>query len=256
MLLAVPQSKLTGSYLQEAFCAELEQTGCAQLFSHFALSPDPEAHAEASRTGPNGVNEADRTVSGVANAFSISRSGIRVHLDGLDLSHYAKNPVVLASHRSVSADLMPGAIGQIERVYRAEDNAVLRFRNLKFDTDPLAEAWYQKVKSGTVRMVSIGFIPLEWNLESEVVGRGKDKKEVPFIDIPQSELLEISVCAVGANRGAYIGHDQQLAQRLATLEAQTAKLQQALDTYLRQEQEAASQRMRGQLLAAINSFGG
>lgn len=243
----VPRFRATEESLLAGLHWQLEQYGCVAVPAGFrayrgaqaaALLAETEPGQDAdgadaaaeSKTGPNKVDENGRTVSGVANVLSISRSGIRLSIKGLDLDHYNQhNPVVLAGHRTISAGLLPGAIGTVERAYKAKEQTELRFRNLRFDTDPIAEAWYQKVLSGTVRMVSVGFLPLEVEVATETVGSGNNKREVVFLDIPSAELLEISVVAIGANRGALIGQFGQHAhERLAQVEAAVARLLSAL----------------------------
>lgn len=272
MLIHVPRSQLTDSALRDAFHMELDSAGyirmparfqtfcCGQLALGSELAEAFEAGAEASKTtGPNKVNEADRTVSGIANVESISRSGIKIHLDGLDLTSYHQNPIVLAAHSAFAySTLMPGAIGTVEKVFKARQASELRFRNLKFDTDPIAEAWYQKVLCGTVRMVSVGFLPLEWTFVSETVGKGKDKREISYIDIPKSELLEISVVPIGANRGAFIGQTPpyQLLERISRAEQRAAELQKALEAFVASTKQSAADAARERLLNAVKQFGG
>jgi hypothetical protein len=274
MVIHVPRSILTERTLLDAFHVELDATGRIALPAHLRITPQriltraeleecgsdepSEGGAEASSTGPKRVNEADRSVSGVANVLSISRSGIKLHISGLELEHYNKcNPVVLAAHEQVAfSTLMPGAIATVERAYKAKQQTELRFRNMTFDTDPLAEAWFQKVLKGIVRMVSVGFLPIEWNVQREEEGRGKDKREIVYIDIPQSELLEISVVPIGANRGALIGQHSAhvLLERIAAAEQRTAELQQAIDTFIQHEQQTAVAEWRERLLKSCDEF--
>lgn len=150
------------------------------------------------------VSKEKRTVSGVASVEQISRSGLLVRIKGLDIRVYNEmNPVVLASHCSITSDLMPGAIGTVEKVSK-RGNALL-FKNMHFDTDPLAQAWWEKIESGTIRMVSIGFAPLEWEIGEEEI----DGKATRYIEVLKSELLEISPVAIGANQGAYINNGRR-----------------------------------------------
>lgn len=252
-------SRLTGQALLDAFHAQLDLAGCIPIPASFRVGEDtdtPHPDAESSSSGSKWIDESARTVKrGVANVESVSRSGIKVHIDGMDVSQYHQNPVVLACHRHCSAALMPGAIGTIERVSKTDKATVLRFHNMRFDTDALAEAWYQKVLSGTVRMTSIGFMPTEWELASEVIGSGKNKREIQYIDIPQSELLEISVTPIGANRFAFIGQHVpgRLLQRVAAAEQQLERLQRALTELLGSEQAAVATQAKSRLLAALDS---
>lgn len=230
--------------------------GCAHVAAGFrpelqlALKTD-----QAAKVGPNKVDTANRCVNGVANVLSISRTGIKIHLDGMDLEAYHQNPVVLAGHSQIADNLMPGAIGTIEKVTRTNNQTELRFRNMHFDEDPLSDAWYQKVLNGTVRMTSVGFVVLEWEVAVEVVGSGKDKKERVYIDIPRSELLEISVVPIGANRGALFGQlPHYLLNRIAAAEQRATELQQAIRDYLTHEQATVAASAKDRLLTALQQL--
>jgi|GEM_PF-4546410 len=148
------------------------------------------------------VNEKKRSVNGTANVEEISRSFWLIRIDGLDIRQYKKNPIVLANHCPVAyGTLMPGAIGTVGSVSKS-DNA-LNFKNMVFDDDVIAEAWWQKVRKNIVRMVSIGFLPLEWTYVEEPPKKKGDPYKY-YIEITKSELLELSVVCIGANRGAFI----------------------------------------------------
>jgi len=127
---------------------------------------------------------------------------------------------------------------------------------MTFDTDPIAEAWFQKVLKGVVRMTSVGFMPHEWSVESETRGRGDKKREVLFIDVPESELLEISVVPIGANTGALIGQAlyASLLERVNAAEQQTAALLRAVETFVESEKSAATNQVRDRLLSVAARF--
>lgn len=191
--------------LEGTFAAAMDaMAGCLSQEANFTLDQGT-------------IDTKNRRVNGIANVESISRSGWLIRLDGLDLKQYRKNPVVLASHMAFSfSTMMPGAIGTVGQVSKSEK--AIAFKNMAFDEDPLAEAWWQKIVNRTVRMVSIGFLPLEWQYVEE---SPKKKGDAPlrYIEIPRSELLEISPVAVGANRGAFIDTGRELATILAKEEA-------------------------------------
>lgn len=178
------------------------------------------------------IDEKKRTIDGVANVLEVSRTGIRVSIQGLDLSHFKKNPVALAGHMRIAWDGTPTVIATINSVSKAKKNTILRFRGMTFDTDPLADAWFQKIIGRFVRMVSIGLLPTDLEIGTIEVGRGKDKREILFLDIISSELLEISPVSIGANRGAFIGESSaalRLAARVAEQSLAIDRLEKALD---------------------------
>jgi len=147
------------------------------------------------------AQESARSIHGVASVEEISRSNLRIDVDGIDLRGFRKNPVVLAAHTSITAASMPGIIGSVGSV--AKRDGMLVFRNMLFDDDPLSEAWFQKIVKGLCRMVSIGIVPVEYEYVEETE-KGKDQRTIRYIRVLKSELLEISPVAVGANRGAFI----------------------------------------------------
>lgn len=149
-----------------------------------------------------------RVVNGTANFEEISRSGHLFRMEGADLSHFKRNPVVLAMHEMATPDLMPGVIGHVRSV--SIEGKSLNFAGMTFDDDPLSEAWFQKVSKGLVRMVSIGARPMEWEVAEKKVkdSRGTDRA-MRFIDVLAWELVEISVVPIGANRKAMIRRGEQ-----------------------------------------------
>ncbi len=217
-----PLSKLTSQEILQRFDTQLHaQGGMVYQEAPLVLDKLDLIHESA--------NAKKRTVSGVASVEEISRSRHLFQVKGIDLQHFKQNPVVLACHQQCNDNLMPGAIGFVEKISKRDDGKTLVFRNMTFDTDPLAEAWWQKVSKGIVRMVSIGAWPLEWELGEEVKGTGKNKTVERFVDIIRSELVEISVVPIGANRGAIIDVDrpsagQSVDDRLIKLESAIAEL--------------------------------
>jgi hypothetical protein len=158
------------------------------------------------------IDQKARAVSGTASIETVSRTGLLIDIEGIDLSQFKKNPIVLANHHDVvPSTLSPAVIAMVGSISK-KGNA-LEFQNMTFDDDPLSEAWFQKVTKRFVRMVSVGVLPTEVELvdrsdeESDGKGDGKTKKRkrpVRYLHVKSSELLEISVTPIGANRGAYI----------------------------------------------------
>lgn len=140
-----------------------------------------------------------RQAKGIASVEAISRTGHFFRIDGIDLSFYKKNPVVLANHVTTAwGDNSPQVIGTAKVTKKDNTLPVV----IDFDDDPISEMWWQKVSKKIIRMMSIGTIPVEWEYAEKTVGRGKDKRAIPYIDMVKTELVEISVCPIGANRGA------------------------------------------------------
>ena len=142
-----------------------------------------------------------RGFSGVASEEQISGSGHKILISGMDVTRFNRfNPVVLICHRQFAeSTLVPGAIGTTR--VRKSGNQLL-FSNMRFDADPLSQLWQSKIECGTIRMVSVGTQPLEAEIKEDVVGRGKNKTTVRYIEVGRSILGELSVCPLGANQGA------------------------------------------------------
>lgn len=190
-LLAVPRSLWTPQLVRESFERSIEERG-GIVWNESSLELD-EANSDRDK----------RSISGVARDASVGRHGFTYDLAGMDLRHFNElNPVSLAAHEQiVPGTLEPAAIAKGTRVTRKGQE--LHFRGMTFDTTPLASAWYDAIVAGFVRMVSVGAMPLEWEMVEE-----EDKKRkggmVRYVLITKSELLEISPCPIGANRGAFI----------------------------------------------------
>lgn len=200
-ILTTPRSQWTRQLVEAGFeDAVAALQGCLTQETEFAI--DQAA-----------INEKKRSVNGTASVEEVSRTFYLIRIDGLDIRQFKKNPVVLASHSACAyGTLMPGAIGTVGSVSKSGNS--LLFKNMTFDEDPLADAWWQKILRRTVRMVSIGFLPLEWAFVEEQPKKKGDPARW-YVDITKSELLEISPVCIGANRGAFIDYGRESAKFLS-----------------------------------------
>lgn len=103
-----------------------------------------------------------------------------------DLERFLANPVVLFAHDSHA---LP--IGQATSVGMNEGNLECTIRFASADANPVAENVWQSVKEGTLRAVSVGFVPRDVRKEL------RDGAEV-FV-LSDNELHEISVVPIPAN---------------------------------------------------------
>lgn len=144
-------------------------------------------------------SEEDGVVEAVVASSSIlDRQGDIIEQDGWELKNYKKNPVILWGH-NVREERPP--IGKAEKVWIEGDGkkAQLMFK-AKFDmADAFAADIYRKVKEGFLNMVSVGFLPLDWE---QMKGEAND----PFGGnrFTKQELLEISFVPVPANPQAAV----------------------------------------------------
>lgn len=121
---------------------------------------------------------------------SVNGYGYRVLTSGIGREQFLKNPVMLYSHEY---GLLP--IGTWEDVH--EKNGQL-LATAKFDEgDPFAQEVARKVDDGILRCCSIGFNVLGIDESDDMKLPGQTGPTVT-----KSELLECSICAIGANRNA------------------------------------------------------
>lgn len=121
---------------------------------------------------------------------SVNGYGYRVLTSGIGREQFLKNPVMLYSHEY---GLLP--IGTWEEV-REKDGQLLA--TAKFDEgDPFAQEVARKVDEGILRCCSIGFNVLSIDESDDLKLPGQIGPTVT-----KSELLECSICAIGANRNA------------------------------------------------------
>lgn len=143
-------------------------------------------------------DEDKREITAVGSKQVSDRDGDIVFLDGMSLTNFRKNPVVLWSHNS---SMLP--IGKANKVW--VDNKELKFK-MTFagpEENPFADSVFRMVKSGFLNSLSIGFAP-DWKSAKFQEKRGG-------YDFPKSELLEVSMVAVGANQGARVVERMQKA---------------------------------------------
>lgn len=121
---------------------------------------------------------------------SVNCYGYRVLTSGIGKEQFLKNPVMLYSHEY---GLLP--IGTWENV--REDGERL-LADAKFDEgDTFAQEVCRKVDEGILRCCSIGFDILGIDESEELKIPGQVGPTVT-----KAELLECSICAIGANRNA------------------------------------------------------
>jgi HK97 family phage prohead protease len=121
----------------------------------------------------------------IASTDAIDSYGERVE-QSWDLDRFRSNPVVLWAHQS--RELPIGHAKNI-RVVDGQLQATIVFASEK--ANPKAEHVYQSVIEGTLRAVSVGFMPREVHAEKL---NGKD-----VICLSNNDLFEISVTPIPAN---------------------------------------------------------
>lgn len=145
------------------------------------------------------------TLTAVATTNKRDRDGDIVEPEGIDLSHFRTNPVILAQHMHRTMNARPTVIGSSPQIKRFADRVEFTMKWADDCTELAAE--YRKLyEAGHMKAFSIGFLPQE--IEDEDLEKiAKDEGPLPpHVRCPRrfkrAELIEISCVAVGSNREA------------------------------------------------------
>jgi hypothetical protein len=130
---------------------------------------------------------------------SINSYGFWVVTDGIDLSPFLKNPVMLWNHNrddhgTVNAQL-PIGIWKDLRI----ENGVLTGEPVFDETDEFAVRIKQKYEAGILNACSMGFVPLEWSDAPEMLKQGQK-----VATVTRCRLMEISICDIPSNANATV----------------------------------------------------
>ena len=187
------------------------------------IASDTATITKAARS-PASWNKDTRSARYVMNAQSTDRYGDIVVTAGIDTTQFEKNPVGLLFHSSRSWPI--GSWSNLEKVLKGRPPRLEGDLTLLPEGGPIPEidqaAWM--IENGGIRACSIGFRP-DWDdVEMILDDEGHWTGGLKFL---ASELLECSVCSVGASPEALIkdaGGDWRLAREL---------VEEMLDTYAR-----------------------
>ncbi len=151
-------------------------------------SDAPDLHLRALGIELASTTTEKREASFVASTASIDSHGEIVEQDW-DLSRFKANPVVLYAHQS--RELPIGSCTRVD-VVAGRLECTVKFASAA--ASPLAESVYQLVKEGTLRAVSVGFIPGDARLETRA---GRD-----VVVLSKNVLHEISIVPIPSNADA------------------------------------------------------
>lgn len=127
----------------------------------------------------------------VISTGAVNCYGSRVLTEGIDLTQYEKNPVLLWMHRR---SWEPGAmqIGRVEGLRIEQDKLI---GTPVFDqNDPFAKQIESKWENGFLRMVSASLEPLETSADASLILPGQSRETVT-----RSKLIEVSIVDIGGN---------------------------------------------------------
>lgn len=140
----------------------------------------------------------------VISTGAVNCYGSRVLTEGIDLTQYEKNPVLLWMHRrSWEPGAMP--IGRVEGLRIEQDKLI---GTPVFDqNDPFAKQIESKWENGFLRMVSASLEPLETSADAPLILPGQSRETVT-----RSKLIEVSIVDIGGNDEALqlLGGDGKL----------------------------------------------
>ena len=138
-----------------------------------------------------GVHVAEKKYDGYDNVFIANSGqpdtiGDQVNADGMDLSRFNKNGVVMYQHNGYySSD--PDNIIAKGTVWKEGEALMLGIS--KWDTNELATEVKRKVDEGFINAASIGFM----------VKKGRYDEDAKIYHIEKAELLEVSVVNIPAD---------------------------------------------------------
>lgn len=128
----------------------------------------------------------------VISTGGLDRHGTVINPGGWILDNFRANPVMPYQHRSGSND-PDDILGTWE--IRVEGDKLVGVPKFEpSDINPKAEKVRRKVEHGTLRAVSVGFIPKEWHWGVRKAGEDPDT-----LYLDKNELLEVSIVAIPSN---------------------------------------------------------
>jgi hypothetical protein len=131
----------------------------------------------------------DRTIEFVISDGTVDAHRSILNPAGWDLKRFQKNGIFGYMHR-VTDETDPDFILGPASAYIEGDKLIGVAKFEPEEVNQLAERIYKKVKAGTLKAVSVGFLPLESHREGDVVVYDK------------MELLEFSIVNIPSNPNA------------------------------------------------------
>lgn len=156
--------------------------------------PDGSERLAIEKTISLGVEKAaDGSYQVIASDDTEDRYGDVVVADGWHLDNYAKNPVWLVDHFY----MVERIVGQARDVRVSGNKLLARYVPDPVDSGECTSVCLAKLDAGSLRTVSVGFMPIRWERISD--DKGNWTGGFRFLE---QDLLEISWVAVPANPNA------------------------------------------------------
>lgn len=163
------------------------------------------------------VNEESRTITFVASDDTKDSAGTVLNQDNWDLRRFNSNGVIGYQHKVYGGwddtDNPDNVIGK-GYAYIEDGKLMVDITFEPADINPLADKIYKKIQFGSLRAVSVGFLP---------IGRGKfgEGEDANTYYFAGQELLEVSVVNIPSNPNAL---KKSLEAETAYLEAERKRL--------------------------------
>lgn len=153
------------------------------------------------------VNEAERTLVGIASTEVIDRYGDIVKQDGWILDNFKKNPVMLWAHNY--HDL---PIAKIIDVNVSGGKLTFKAQFPKPGLNELADKIFELFKDGVLNAFSVGFIPVEYepNEHGGYTYTKQELLEISAVTVPANqEALAMALKALAETKGAVPSHESE-----------------------------------------------
>lgn len=142
------------------------------------------------------VRATDKGPEFVLSTETLDRHGTILKADGWELDRFMQNPILAFQHKTGSND--PDDILGTWSDVRVEDGKLVGRANFEdADLNPKADKVRRKIEAGTLRAVSVGFIPHEWRWGQKSKGEDED-----VLYLERNELVEVSIVATPSNPDA------------------------------------------------------
>jgi HK97 family phage prohead protease len=144
------------------------------------------------------AGEDSRRATFTISSSAPDRESDTISVAGWSTDNYKRNPVVLWGH-----DQSALPVGRVTNLFSDGNTLKAEVEFATADVNPVAEMVYQGVKKGFIKATSVGFQPIEWQINEERQKSGS----VPPVDFTKTELLELSIVNVPANAEALLEPD-------------------------------------------------
>lgn len=129
----------------------------------------------------------------IVNTENVNEYGYRILTDGIDITQYEKNPVVLYGHKRALDD--PERV--VGRAKLRKENNIL-FADVEFDVEAeLGKKVAGKVERGYIRMCSLYADVIETSLDPEYLLPNQ-----PYETVLKCKMVELSILDIGGNDDA------------------------------------------------------